>query len=210
MEEANLKGIIDRAYDESKRLIEGLNRKSQTFRNRYEHTLRVLNWAERIQAIEGGDMDVITLAVLFHDTGWSKTINHAIVGGEIVKKYLISNGVEAEFVQQVAWAARTHNLRDTPKEELPIENLIMMDADLLDEVGVMAIVWDAMSTAGEKDAGYLRVLEKCKKFLAKAIKDKSKIKTGAGMKFYSERLNFREEYLKQYKYELGVIEQLED
>jgi len=40
------------------------------FRDRFEHTLRVLNWAERLVSAEGGDLEVVQYAALLHDIGW--------------------------------------------------------------------------------------------------------------------------------------------
>jgi len=145
----NLADITEQASAEARRLISDKNRKSQPFRNRFDHTMRVLKWAHRIHKIEGGDLEIITLAILFHDTGWSDTVDHALVGAELAEKYLSGKDVDPVLVDRITLAVRTHNKRQEPEESLPIENLIVMDADLLDEVGVTTLVWDAMATATE-------------------------------------------------------------
>jgi len=85
----NLKDIIEAASAEALSLIETQSRRSQPFRNRFDHTMRVLKWADRIHKVEGGDFEIITLAVLFYNTDWSDTVDHAQVGAELAEKYLL-------------------------------------------------------------------------------------------------------------------------
>lgn len=184
-------------------LISEQNRFSEVFRDRYEHTIRVLTWAKRIQSIEGGDLNVITLAVLFHDTGWSEEVNHAQVSALLAEEFLLENKAEAQFVERVVSAVRTHNLREIPSSDLPIENQVVMDADLLDELGVTTLVWDAMSVAQKPDLGYQKVLEKDIEFFSSAWKKRCEIKTKTGLKFYLERMDFWRMVLENLAYELG-------
>jgi len=203
----DLKDIIEAASAEARRLISHQNRRSQPFRNRFDHTMRVLKWADRIHKIEGGDFEIITLAVLFHDTGWSDTIDHAQVGAELAEKYLLEKGVDPALVDRVTSAVQTHNKRIEPQESLPIENLIVMDADLLDELGVTTLVWDAMATATEDNPGYVRVLEKDLEFYEKAKGKTIQLKTKAGLGFYKERMAFWDKCISHLQYELGICDE---
>ena len=200
----NLKDIIEAASAEARRLIEVQNRKSQPFRNRFEHTMRVLKWAHRIHEVEGGDLEIITLAVLFHDSGWSDTIEHALVGAELAEKYLLEKNVDPVLVDRVTSAVRTHNKRLESPEGLPIENLIVMDADLLDELGITTLVWDAMAAATEENPSYVRVLEKDLEFYERAKGKTVQLKTEAGLKFYNERMAIWDRCLSHLQYELGL------
>ena len=200
----NLKDIIEAASAEARRLIEVQNRRSQPFRNRFEHTMRVLKWAYRIQKVEGGDLEIITLAVLFHDSGWSDTIEHALVGAELAEKYLLEKNVDPVLIDRVTSAVRTHNKRLESPEGLPIENLIVMDADLLDELGITTLVWDAMAAASEENPSYVRVLEKDLEFYERAKGKTVQLKTEAGLKFYNERMVIWDRCLSHLQYELGL------
>jgi len=203
----NLKDIIEAASTEAKRLIEDQSRRSQPFRNRFDHTKRVLKWAHRIHKVEGGDLEIITLAVLFHDTGWSDTVDHALVGAELAENYLIEKGANPLLVDRVVSAVQTHNKRIEPQENLPIENLIVMDADLLDELGVTTLIWDAMATAMEDNPGYVRALEKDLGYYEKAKGKTVQLKTEAGMKFYNERMDIWNRCLSHLQYELGLSDE---
>jgi len=202
-----LKDVIEAATAETQRLIEVQNRRSQPFRNRFHHTMRVLNWAKRIQSVEGGDFEIITLAVLFHDAGWSDTVEHALIGVELAEKFLLENGVDPILIDQITSAVRTHNKRLEPRESLPIENLIVMDADFLDEVGVTTLVWDAMSTALGDNPSYAKSLERDLEFYKSARNQTIYLKTETGIKFYNERLAMWERCISHFQYELGLSEE---
>ena len=116
------------------------------FRNRYEHTMRVYRWAIRLQTKLGGDLDVIVLAALLHDVGWEDERPHNEVSAEIAVEYLDSIGVDPALITKVGEIILQHSDKDTERE-LSIEAKIVMDADLLDEVGAIGIMWDCMATA---------------------------------------------------------------
>jgi hypothetical protein len=133
MRYVNLADITDKAAIEARRLIRDQNRRSEPFRNRFDHTLRVLNWARRIHEVEGGDFGIITLAILFHDTGWRENVDHALVGAELAKKFYLDEGVDPVLVDRIVSAVRTHNKRDEPCEGFPIENYILLVRSFLNQ-----------------------------------------------------------------------------
>jgi uncharacterized protein len=200
--------LVEQALLEAKLLIEKQKRFSHPFRNRFEHTKRVLTWAQRIQAIEGGNLEIITLAVIFHDAGWDGQVDHALLGAGLARKFLIEQGVEEEVVKRVASAIETHNKRQNPPPNLPLENLIVMDADRLDELGVTTLVWDAMATALEDAPSFKKALERDRRFFASAKEAKQFTQTKTGLKFYGERIGFWEQCLTHLGYELGESDEI--
>jgi uncharacterized protein len=210
LNQPDLVALIERCRPVVRTLIQEQGRETEPFRDRFEHTLRVLYWARRIQKYEGGSMDVISLAVLFHDTGWSEVINHSQVSASLAKKYLQEENVPAHIVERVVSAVKTHNLRDLPGEELTIENKIVMDADLLDETGVTTLVWDAMAISQDRDASYLRVYEKDRGFYSQAMKLTGCLKTETGQKLYLERMEIWGVLLDNLAFELGLSTRAHD
>ena len=178
MKDDNFNKIVALAWEDAKILIQNQSRYSHPYRNRFEHTRRVLNWAERIQAVEGGDLEIITLAVIFHDTGWDGQNDHALLGAQHARQFLLGHGVKAETLNRVVLAIETHNKRQNPQTDLPLENRIIMDADRLDELGVTTLVWDAMATALDEDPSFKKALLKSQHFFAIA-KDHSSARTQA-------------------------------
>jgi uncharacterized protein len=174
----DLQETIDQAMVEVKHYLAKQNRPSYPFRDRFAHTMRVLTWAERIHEIEGGDLDVITLAVLFHDAGWEEPKPHAQVSAELAKTFLLDSGLEPSMVHCVVSAVRNHNLRYKSDNELPIEDYIVMDSDLLDEIGVITLVWDALATAIEDVPSYENVLKRSQRYFQGVKYSKAFIKLG--------------------------------
>lgn len=209
MKWANFEITKEQALEQAQRLIENQSRFSQPFRNRFDHTKRVLKWADRIHEIEGGDIEIISLAVIFHDTGWNDQVDHAQLGAELAEKYLRSKGVPQSILSRVSSAVQTHNKRNIHTEGLPIENLIVMDADFLDEKGVTTLVWDAMATANEDHPGYRRALERNDVYFTSAKERQFLLKTETGKKLYRERMAIWENCLNHLRYELGLSDVLD-
>jgi uncharacterized protein len=203
MKWTNFDILKEQALKQAQLLIENQSRFSQPFRNRFDHTLRVLKWAERIHEIEGGEIEIISLAVIFHDTGWNDQADHALLGAELAEKYLLSKGFTQSVTSRVSSAVQTHNKRDIPFENLPIENLIVMDADLLDEKGVTTLVWDAMVTANADQPSYMRALERNDVYFTKTKERQFLLKTRTGRKLFNERMAIWENCINHFRYELG-------
>lgn len=110
------------------------------FRNRFEHTIRVYNWAMKLQEKEGGDREIIALMSLLHDVGWADKRSHGEVGAEIAEKYLNSMNYDKQKIKRIVDIIKIHSNKDTT-EKLNIEEQIFMDADLLDELGAISIIW---------------------------------------------------------------------
>lgn len=133
------------------------------FRSRFEHTMRVYRWAIKLQSKLGGDLDIIVLAALLHDVGWDDERPHGEVGAEIAVNYLDSLGVDPQKIAKIGEIITIHEEKDTDAD-LSLECRIVMDADLLDEVGAIGVLWDSMATAIEDEASYKRAYYRIKNF----------------------------------------------
>ena len=113
--------------------------------------MRVYRWAIKLQSKLGGDLDIIVLAALLHDVGWDDERPHGEVGAEIAVNYLDSLGVDPQKIAKIGEIIMIHEEKDTDAD-LSLECRIVMDADLLDEVGAISVLWDSMATAIEDEA----------------------------------------------------------
>jgi len=179
------------------------------FRDRYSHTLRVLNWAERLQLVEGGNLEVIRIASVLHDIGWDEKINHAIISRRIAEEYLSMNHFDSNMLPLVLEAIENHNNRES-QERFSIESLIVMDADILDEVGAISIVWDAMATTYEQDASYWKAYQRIKQYTEQIKQRKKLLRTETGLRYYCDRINVIDAFLNDFEYELGNQEERTD
>lgn len=171
------------------------------FRSRFEHTMRVYRWAIKLQSKLGGDLDVIVLAALLHDVGWDEIRPHGEVGAEIAVEYLDSLGVEPEKIAKIGEIIMIHEDKDSDKE-LSLECRIVMDADLLDEVGAVSVLWDSMATALEDEASYKRAYYRIKNFYRINKPKIRRCKTDAGRVEYNKRMQLLEEFIFQLEKEL--------
>ena len=171
------------------------------FRNRFEHIMRVYRWAIRLQAKLGGNLDVIVLSALLHDVGWDENRPHEEVSAEIAVEYLDSIGIDPETITRVGEIILLHNDKDTEKD-LSLECKIVMDADLLDEVGALGIMWDCMATALDDEASYKRAYYRIKEYYRINKPKIRRCNTEAGRTAYTKRTQEIEAYIYQLEKEL--------
>ncbi|MBQ7706329.1 MAG: HD domain-containing protein [Lachnospiraceae bacterium] len=171
------------------------------FRSRYEHTMRVYRWAIKLQAKLGGDIDIIALAALLHDVGWDNERPHEEVGAELAVEFLDSIGVEPDIIKRVGEIIMIHEDKDT-EAELSLECKIVMDADLLDEVGAVSVIWDAMATACKDEASYKKAYYRIKNYYRINKPKIRRCKTDAARAEYTKRMQLLDSYINQLEKEL--------
>lgn len=109
-----------------------------------EHVYRVLYNALEVAKTEGNvDYDVLIGACMLHDIGRREQFEnpalcHAMVGAEKAYHFLLEQGFETEYAQQVKHCIQTHRYRksDPPQS---VEAKILFDADKLEVVGAIGI-----------------------------------------------------------------------
>ena len=175
------------------------------FRDRFEHTMRVYRWAIKLQNKLGGDIEIISLAALLHDVGWDESgeVPHADISAQMAADFLVEMDYDPSKIGRVCEIIRRHEDQDT-KEELTLECQIVMDADLLDELGAIGILWDAMATAttlGE-DASYKKAYARIRQYLKINIPKRSRAKTVEGKREYQRRMDFIQTFITELEREL--------
>ncbi len=178
-----------------------------TFRNRFEHTMRVYRWSIRICKLERGRTDIVAAAALFHDTGkiyGDREKPHAAASAEICASYLEQNGYDSDFTESVISAVANHSSKQKAAREMPLEDSILIDADLMDEAGALAVLWDSMATALEENPTYYRALERHRQYYEVLREQRAYLKTQSGKKLFEERLSFLLQFIVNLEYELGL------
>lgn len=109
-----------------------------------DHIYRVLYNALRIAKTEENvDYDVLITASLLHDIGRKEQfenpkICHAQAGSEKAYRFLVENGFDVQFAEQVRNCIFTHRYRENNLPQT-LEAKILFDADKLDVTGAMGI-----------------------------------------------------------------------
>lgn len=176
------------------------------FRSRFEHTMRVYKWAMRINAAENGDAEILSIAAIFHDAGKGTHSEkpHAVIGAEICEAYLKSIDYPEDRRIRVVKAISLHSSKSRTNLDLSLEDKILMDADMLDEVGALAVLWDSMATALGSEPGYFKAYERHLKFYKNLKNHQRLLKTEEGARLYAERLDFLKLFIENLAYELGL------
>lgn len=109
-----------------------------------EHVYRVLYNALEIAKDESNvNYDVLIAACLLHDIGRKEQFEnpevcHAMAGADKAYRFLLSEGFEVSYAEQVKQCIQTHRYRKNNLPQSP-EAKILFDADKLDVAGAIGI-----------------------------------------------------------------------
>jgi uncharacterized protein len=179
------------------------------FRRLADHCYRTYRWAQRIQEYEGGDREIAEIAALFHDVGKcvdNTSDGHARAGAEICEQYLVAQGYNGDRTARIVYIVRNHvhAIRDV---SLSLEAQIVRDADLLDEVGALTVLWDAMAAGAEEQQSYMIAYQRIRAaYVRLKGRDLSFLETATGKRFYEERAGLLGHFVSELAYELGTME----
>jgi uncharacterized protein len=103
----------------------------------WEHVLRVRKLASVIGTREGGDLAIIDIAALFHDT-MRLDDDHAMRSAEFTATTLSAWGFSMPFIERVSEAIASHSYSGR-RAPASLEAKILADADRLDAMGAIGI-----------------------------------------------------------------------
>ncbi len=178
------------------------DRLNRRFRDRWDHTKRVLAWAKRIQTEEGGDWEVIELATWLHDCGYEENRSHAEVAADKAKEFFEVHPYGK--AEAVIGLIRNHSRKEDEELELSLELKILMDADTLDEKGALAILLDAMSEVMENsNACYEDVYGRILRYFPEVRREARRLKTETGKMIFQRKIRWMEGCIAVIREELG-------
>ena len=180
----------------------------QSFRKRSAHCKRVLGWCNRLLINEPNinvDKKVLFLSAVFHDAGYNSFSEpHEQVGARVFQEYAEKHSLDEFLFRKVEANILMHsdksqlNLSDTP-----IERILLMEADLLDEEGAMGIVADCLTVAQQTpdSMGYDKVLQQLYSF-ASEILEHSPMITPYAKRCWSQKQCIVSEFIAALKNDL--------
>lgn len=188
----------------------------------FDHALRVLGNAEYIFQFEGGDLEVIMPAALFHDSvNYPKNDPRAKCAAEesarIAREVLESlPGYPKEKIMKVEQAIVEHSYSKGIKP-CNVESKIVQDADRLEVTGAIAIMRTFCSTGQMGRRFYNQEDPFCEKrypdslgyavdlFYKRLLKVRDLMNTETGERMAEDRTRFLHVFLEQLKSELLII-----
>lgn len=179
--------------------------------DRFEHTKRVLAWAKRLYDLspfkEELRFEDIMIATIFHDVGRSKADatgeSHAKAGMPIAGEYLRSHGFDEERCEFICHLIGEHSDKWKMKEEnLDKNSLLLMEADLMDDMGAQGIVMDCMITqVRNPKAQFTDCLDHIKRYTYRIQQDNPMV-TPEARKIWDDKTRLVKEFLKNLESDL--------
>lgn len=193
------------SYDRKK----GDKSKNKIAYDRYAHTVRVYHWMLRITEElrdESLDMESLKIATIFHDTGYGTggTEDHARFSAAVCRDYLERRQYPQPQVDFICYLIEEHsNKKLLYERNTPMELVVLMEADMLDDTGAMGIILDTWIASKEETPSFESVCRHFEKYTYRHMKQMEFV-TAPGKKFWHEKRKLVYEFLRQYRRDLGM------
>ena len=182
-------------------------RKQKIRYNRFDHTMRVFKWMlllyDACPEKEPIDFDSLAVATLFHDIGYSKDCeDHAKSGADLCRKYLEDMHHSPEKTDFICDLVARHSNKEILFQDIPMELVLLMEADLLDDTGAQALVMDAwFEVVGEEQATFESILEHMEAFSLRQMQD-NPMRTEKGKQLWEDKRKLTEAFVEAYREDL--------
>lgn len=178
----------------------------QPFRRQSAHIERVSLWLERLLAPGGvEDPRAVRLAAALHDTGYaSGKDGHGIASAAVVRQYAKEHGIDAQVAERAAWLVAEHSNKQQwlSDPNAPMDLILLMEADLLDEEGAMGLVLDCM-TAGAQGLDYAGTYQRMMAYEPERL-SKNPMVTMLGKEFWAWKQRIIRDFMAAYAFDLGI------
>lgn len=187
----------------------GNKSKNKISYDRYAHTLRVYQWMLRItDELKDDSLDIesLKIATIFHDAGYGTggMGDHARSGSAVCRDYLERRQYPQPQVDFICYLIEEHsNKKLLYEKNTPIELVVLMEADMLDDTGAMGIILDTWIASKEDAPSFESVCRHFEKYTYRHMKQMEFV-TAPGKKFWHEKRKLVYEFLRQYRRDLGM------
>ena len=125
----------------------------------------------------------------------------------IARDYLLQNGYAPAFADRVASLVVQHQARERMQDpDTPIELVILMEADMLDERGALGILWDAMAEGAKPLQTYEGTLERLKMRKLYRRPERNPLVTERGRAFWAEKQRLHMDFVLALERDLGLTD----
>ncbi len=96
------------------------------------------------------------------------------------------------------------NKRRMKEENTPMELILLMEADLLDETGALSIIWDSMAEGGCKEQSFERTFRHIRAYTHMTLAANPMI-TPRAKHYWQEKQALVAEFLRQLEQDLAIM-----
>lgn len=171
----------------------------------YQHTLRTMKYADRILKKEKADKEVVLAALLLHDIG--KTITeqrHDIVSFALAKEILTKLEVEENKKNKILNCILFHSSKALYCLDLTMEQKVVMDADILDEIGVLTITKYCVAKMN-RNVDIMSILKGLEYKYNEIEKEQGNVKTKYGLDLYIKKKKNLKNIIDDFRSELEMF-----
>ncbi len=179
------------------------------FRRRSEHTRRVFMWTQRLLDDDYGtaiDERSLLVAALFHDVGYAtapRFAQHATDSADVFRAYATLHPPDCDVAFAEYLIAHHSDKELLQQSDTRAELLILMQADLLDESGAMAIVWDCMAKGAESAQSFGKTYEHIRAYTS-AQMQQNPMATPKAMQYWADKQRLVDDFVRHFAFDLGV------
>ncbi len=174
------------------------------FRDRFTHSLRVVKWCERLLTEIPANRDAVIFAAVLHDIGYAKSpADHAMHGADMARDFLSGMRCPSSFTESVCDLIARHSDKSITTR-MSNELMVLQDADCLDEIGALTVLWDCMAEGACDIQNYQKAYQRIEASYQNINGKNRKMKTELADRFYRQRLRVLRNFIDELSYELFV------
>lgn len=189
----------------------GNPRKTKIKYSRFEHTMRVYKWVQRLYAAypkrSDIDWEALSIATIFHDIGYcdeERRKKHAEYSAELCRKYLQDKNYSSVKTEYICDIISRHSDKEAMFDEIPEELILLMEADLLDDTGAQGLVMDVwLEAACEAVVTFESHLAHMERYTLKIMQD-NPMRTAEAKKIWDEKKLLTEAFVASYREDLRM------
>ena len=181
------------------------HRQQFSYREKNAHTRRVFRLAQRLLEGERANRDVVLMAAAFHDVGYTINVgNHMAHSARICREYLTQRGFALGYINQVCQIIENHNDKELIyKADTSLEQILVIEADNLDEKGAASILRDALGAGANPQVSYSAALERIEQHPVTATKILRACITPTARKIWKQKQREYYMFLEALRRDLG-------
>lgn len=196
--------------------------------DRFYHIRRVTTWVERIvdelcrKNMDGTedksdkaentsfvlDRECLLLASVLHDVGYNAyhiSEDHSEAGVVLAEQFLTGEGVEEDKKAKILELIRLHSRKDLMfLEDTPLELVVLMEADLMDDMGASGLVMDAWinTRMHQEETSFDTIFEHMQRY-TQVQQQAEPMRTEPAKRFWREKQELVQEFMRQFSRDLN-------
>lgn len=199
----NSKSILVNTYNFGIAFLEKTDKEDKLKTRIIQHTLRTMKIAEKILKKEFADKQIVMVSLLLHDLGKTMTESrHDLVGYDIAQIYLKQTNLDENTQKRILDCILYHSAKNLKSLDLTIEQKVVMDADILDEIGILSVVKYCLKTTRNKDMD--EIIKHIEEIYNKIEREYAHVQTKYGKELYAQKKNRFKEIIELLKSEASM------